>query len=81
MSGYKNPEFDRIADESAKTMDQNKRRELIWAMQKIIAADVPYLPLYNPNLTEAARKGEFSGWVNMLGGIGNTWSFCQLKAK
>jgi ABC-type transport system substrate-binding protein len=79
MSGYNNPDFDGIADESAKSMDRDKRQKLIWEMQKIIVKDVPYIPLYNPELIEAARKGRFSGWVEMLEGIGNTWSFCLLK--
>ncbi len=79
MSGYNNPEFDKIANESAETMNREKRRKLIWEMQKIIMRDVPYMPLYNPKLIEAARKGKFAGWVQMLGGIGNLWSFCQLK--
>ena len=79
MSGYSNPEYDRIAEESASAMNREKRRELIWEMQKIIIGDVPYIPLYNPKLVEAVRKGRFSGWVQMLGGIGNMWTFCQLK--
>jgi ABC-type transport system substrate-binding protein len=79
--GYKNPEFDRIADASARMMDPEKRRALIWDMQKIVMQDVPYVPLYNPNLIEAVRKDKFTGWVQMLEGIGNYWSFCQVKAK
>ena len=81
MSGYKNSDFERIADESAGTMDREKRRKLIWDMQKIIIRDVPYFPLYNPKLVEAVRKDNVSGWVEMLEGIGNIWSFCQIKPK
>ncbi len=80
MSGYNNPAFDKIANQSAETMNRDERRKLIWEMQKIVMGDVPYMPLYNPKLIEAARKGKFTGWVQMLGGIGNLWSFCQLKA-
>jgi ABC-type transport system substrate-binding protein len=79
MSGYNNPAFDKIANRSARTMNREERRKLIFEMQKIIMGDVPYMPLYNPKLIEAARKGKFTGWVQMLGGIGNLWSFCQLK--
>ncbi|MBW1779251.1 MAG: ABC transporter substrate-binding protein [Deltaproteobacteria bacterium] len=79
MSGYNNPQFDKIADESASAMNRDKRRALIWEMQKIIMRDVPYLPLYNPKLIEAVRKGRFTGWVQMLGGVGSIWSFCELK--
>lgn len=81
MSGYTNPEFDRIADESARTMDEKKRRELVWEMQRILLNDVPYIPLYIPDMIEAVRKGEFSGWVNALEGIGNIWSFCEVTSK
>jgi len=78
-SGYRNPEFDRIADESARSMDKEKRRQLVFEMQRIILRDVPYIPLYNPKMIEAVRRGKFDGWVETLEGIGNRWSFCQLK--
>jgi peptide/nickel transport system substrate-binding protein len=80
-SGYDNPDFDRIADESSRTMDIDKRKDLIWEMQRIIMRDIPYLPLYSPKLVEAVRKDKFTGWVKTLGGIGNTWSFCQIIPK
>lgn len=79
MSGYKNLEFDRIADESSRTMDMERRRALIREMQRIIMRDIPYVPLYNPKLVEAVRTDKFQGWVEMLEGIGNIWSFCQIK--
>lgn len=79
MSGYHNPDFDRIADESATVMDENQRREMICRMQKILIRDLPYIPLYTPKMIEAVRNDRFSGWVNTLEGIGNPWSFCMLK--
>ena len=79
MSGYKNPEFDRIAEKSASEMNRELRQKLIFEMQKIIMADVPYIPIYNPALLEAVRTDTFSGWVETLDGIGNIWSFCQIK--
>jgi len=78
-SGYRNGEFDRIADESALTMDKENRRDLLWQMQQIISHDVPWVPLYGPNVIEAVRLDRFSGWVDMPVGIGNWWSFCLLK--
>jgi ABC-type transport system substrate-binding protein len=81
MSGYSNPEFDRLAEQSVKEMDQEKRRKLIWQMQRMIMEDVPYIPLYNPILLEAVRTDRFAGWVSMVEGIGNTWSFCELKPR
>jgi len=78
-SGYHNAEFDRISDESAITMDKEKRRQLLWQMQQIISRDVPWIPLYYPNTIEAVRTDRFAGWVDMPVGIGNWWSFCMLK--
>jgi ABC-type transport system substrate-binding protein len=79
MSGYHREEFDRIADASRSAMDMRQRQALVYRMQEIIAEDVPYLPLYCPKMVEAVRTDTFSGWVPMLEGIGNNWSFCQLK--
>ena len=80
-AGYRNPDFDRIADESAATMDKEKRQKLIREMQRIILSDLPYIPLYTPDLIEAVREDKFTGWVPALEGIGNIWSFCELKPK
>jgi peptide/nickel transport system substrate-binding protein len=79
MSGYRNPAFDQVADASALAMDEEKRKALLCEMQKMVISDLPYLPLYNPAQIEAVRTDRFTGWVEMLEGIGNAWSFCQLK--
>ena len=78
-SGYRNPDFDRMAEESARAMDLKKRQTLIWEMQRTIMRYLPFIPLYCPKLTEAVRVERFKGWIKMIGGIGNTWSFCQLR--
>jgi len=79
MSGYANPDFDRMADLSACTMDNDERRKLICDLQEMLRRDLPYLPLYTPKMIEAVRNDRFTGWVSTLEGIGNTWSFCLLK--
>ncbi len=79
MSGYHNPEYDKLADASARAMDSGERQKLIREMQRIIMRDVPYLPLYNPKLVEAVREDRIKGWVPMLEGIGNAWSFCTIS--
>ena len=60
-------------------MDPVKRQALVMEMQQDIARDLPYIPLYKPSVVEAVRRDRFNGWVNMLEGIGNIWSFCQVK--
>ena len=79
MSGYHNPAFDEVADRSTSEMDPVKRQALVIEMQKLIARDLPYIPLYKPSVVEAVRNDRFDGWVEMLEGIGNIWSMCQVK--
>ena len=79
MSGYRNADFDRMADRSRKVVDPARRRRLIWKMQMLISRDLPYIPIYKPALIEAVRVDRFKGWVPMQDGIGNTWSFCRLE--
>jgi len=77
--GYRNPHFDKIADASANAMDAGKRKQLVDEMQAILMDDLPWIPLYSPKLAEAVRGDRFAGWVPMVGGIGNRWSFCTIK--
>jgi len=79
MSGYRNETFDKLRNKQRGEMDRDKRREMLWEMQQILLQDVPYIPLYNPNVLEATRTDRFSGWVEMVEGIGNIWSFCAVK--
>ncbi|MFZ5587110.1 MAG: ABC transporter substrate-binding protein [Thermodesulfobacteriota bacterium] len=79
MSGYRNAEFDRAAEAAARAMDPELRRPLVLDMQRMLMRDAPFLPLYNPTLVEAARSDRFGGWVPMVGGIGNIWTFCELR--
>ncbi|MEW6621420.1 MAG: ABC transporter substrate-binding protein, partial [bacterium] len=77
--GYINPEFDRLADASAKEMVREKRREYILELQDFIIREVPWVPLYTLMQIEAYRNDRFRGWVNQLDGIGNGWSFVFIK--
>jgi ABC-type transport system substrate-binding protein len=74
VSGYRNETFDRLAEESQWAMDPAIRHQMIMEMQRIIMEDVPYVPLYVPNMIEAVYTARFDGWVPMLDGIGNRWS-------
>jgi ABC-type transport system substrate-binding protein len=77
--GYRNPEYDRIADAQAAAMDIQQRRDLVFRLQEMLMTDLPYIPLYVPINQEGVRIDRFEGWVKMSGGIGNMWSFVQVK--
>jgi ABC-type transport system substrate-binding protein len=77
--GYRNAEFDKLADLQAATMDQKERQRMVFRLQEILMEDLPYLPLYVPMNLEGVRVDRFQGWVEMPGGIGNLWSFLKVK--
>ena len=77
--GFRNEEFDRLADLQAETMDLKKRKELVFRLQDILMEELPYIPLYVPLNQEGVRSDRFDGWVKMVGGIGNMWSFLSIK--
>lgn len=43
--GYKNPEFDKLADAGRYETDQEKRREIYAEMQDILRAELPWIPV------------------------------------
>jgi len=81
MSGYESAAFDALATDSNNAMDPKQRREKVMILQNMLMTAVPYLPLYNPTIIEGVRIDRFTGWVQMLDGVGNIWSFCDIKAK
>jgi peptide/nickel transport system substrate-binding protein len=43
---YRNPELDSLVDQGRVEIDQNKRKAIFSQVQKIVATDEPYLPLW-----------------------------------
>ncbi|WP_167886176.1 MULTISPECIES: ABC transporter substrate-binding protein [unclassified Thermococcus] len=60
FAGYNNTEFDKILEEAAKTTDKEKRKELYWKAQEILAKDLPYLPLVDL-VAISVWRNEFHG--------------------
>jgi peptide/nickel transport system substrate-binding protein len=53
---YRNPEVDALLDQAGVESDQEKRRELFSKVQRIIAADLPYLSLWFMDNISVHRK-------------------------
>jgi peptide/nickel transport system substrate-binding protein len=81
MSGYRNPAYDKLADDQRKAIDVQVRRQMIFEMQQMLMEDVPYYPLYNPHIIEATVNKRFEGWVDRVDGIGNIWSLCMVRSR
>jgi peptide/nickel transport system substrate-binding protein len=76
--GYNNPEYDKIAEQQRITMDREKRRELVYKLQEILANDVaanfvvhPMVNIvYNNNVFKTESIKEMAGM-----GIKNFWTY------
>ncbi len=53
---YKNPKIDRLLEEGRTTMDREGRKKIYSQLQKIIAADQPYLFLWYPKAVVAVSE-------------------------
>jgi peptide/nickel transport system substrate-binding protein len=67
--GYANDEFDELANRQLQTADEEQRSELIAEMQRLVAADLPFLPLYYPTPLHIYRPEVYDQWTyNRQGG-------------
>ena len=67
--GWKNAEFDELADRQLVTADRGERKRLIAQMQRIVARELPVLPLYYPTLFDVFRREAFDRWYYTPGGF------------
>ena len=67
-SNYTNPEIEKIFEKSHSVTDQAERMSMWAQVQSILAKDVPWLVLCQPNFNLPVRKG-ISGWVQPVDGL------------
>lgn len=62
-TGYSNPAYDELHAQQGVELDPEKRREIVWEMQKIVHDDVVYIIPYYEQATQAYRVDRFTGWI------------------
>ncbi len=67
-SNYSNPEIEKIYEESHTTVDAAARGELWAKVQEILAADVPWVVVCQPNFNLPVREN-VAGWVQPMDGL------------
>ena len=80
--GYINPDYDAVVEAQRIEIDQDKRKELIYQAQEILAADQPNMMLVHPKSTFAFDKTVWKpeSVIDQSGiGIRNTWTFMALE--
>ncbi len=63
--GYLNPKVDDLMDKAVTTADRRERKRLYTEMERILADEVPYLPLYTSHKVEAIQR-RVKGYVPMF---------------
>ncbi len=78
--GYNNPEYDKLAEAQRVEMDREKRKELLYQLQEIIANDQPYIFFVYPheNFAYSSAVWDPNSIVEAKGiGIKNFWTFIR----
>lgn len=62
-TGYANPAYDALYDQQAVELDREKRRDIVFQMQKQVFDDVVYIIPYYQQTVQAYRTDRFTGWI------------------
>lgn len=68
--GYSNPQFDELHARQRRTLDEQERADIAAEMQRLVAEELPVLPLFHPPLTTVVSTERFDGWYQTPGGVG-----------
>jgi peptide/nickel transport system substrate-binding protein len=80
--GYKNPDYDKLAEKQRTQIDKEERRKTIFQAQEMINRDQPYAFLVHPKYPMAFNKKVFKEdtVVTQTGiGIRNIWTFVGVE--
>lgn len=70
--GYVNPRVDQLIEQQQSAIDENERRQLVAEIQRLLADDLPILPLFYANSYSIFRREAFDQWYYTPGGVGST---------
>jgi peptide/nickel transport system substrate-binding protein len=60
--GYANPKVDDLAERQVVTLDDAERKRLVGELQRLVAQDIPVLPLYYPTEYSIFKRSTFDQW-------------------
>lgn len=63
--GYHNDTLNALGSQELQELDDDKRKEIVYEMQTVLANDVPAIPLYYTTRYDAWRISKYDGWMNM----------------
>lgn len=63
--GYHNNTLNALGAQELQELDDEKRKEIVYDMQTVLANDVPAIPLYYTTSYDVWRISKYDGWMNM----------------
>jgi peptide/nickel transport system substrate-binding protein len=66
LHGYVNEQLNRLLEEQVVTFNEEKRREMVYRIQDILAEDVLEIPLFYTTSYSVYRPGKYDGWMFMF---------------
>jgi peptide/nickel transport system substrate-binding protein len=66
LIGYQNDKVDELCMAQLSETDTEKRKEIIYELQEVLAEEVPSIPLYYTASYNAYRPAVYDGWMNMF---------------
>ncbi|MFI5001097.1 MAG: ABC transporter substrate-binding protein [Reyranellales bacterium] len=76
-TGYKNPEIDKLIDQQSAEVDRDKRKKLVWDIEKRLADDGAR-PVIGHNVANTCWSPKLKGLVLQHNSIYNGWRFEDL---
>jgi peptide/nickel transport system substrate-binding protein len=73
-TGYCNPQLDKMVDRQSMETDQDKRKHLVWEIERTLAEDVARPVIFYPR-GATCRKPELKGLTIMVNSIYNGWRY------
>ncbi|HZQ01224.1 MAG TPA: ABC transporter substrate-binding protein [Reyranella sp.] len=73
-TGYKNPEVDKLIDQQSAEVDHDKRKKLVWEIEKKLAEDAAR-PVIGHNVANTCWTPKLKGLVLQVNSIYNGWRF------
>jgi len=72
--GYCNPEVDKLIDRQSVEFDEQKRKELVWEIERKLAEDGARPIIYHTR-TASCRQPYVKGFTSMVNSVYNGWRF------
>jgi len=63
--GYHNDTLNALGARELQELDDDKRKEIVYEMQTVLANDIPAIPLYYTTSYDVWRISKYDGWMNM----------------